>query len=100
MADLPVTGPTCVSLNEQLILIGGEGSNTRSTAIHMYDQIADEWEVIDHMSSSKNQCFAAILLDNRLMVVGGWIDTTQDQTASDEIEFAEIEVLADNGHSA
>ena len=96
MADLPVTGPTCVSLNEQLILIGGEDSNTRSTAIYMYDQIADEWEVVDHMSSGKNRCFAAVLPDNRLMVVGGWIETIQDQTASNKIEFAEIEVLAES----
>ena len=100
VADLPVTGPTCVSLYEQLILIGGEDSNTRSTAIHIYDQTAGEWKVISLMSTSRNQCFAAVLPDNRLMVVGGWIDTIKDQTASDVIEFAKIEVLADYGHSA
>ena len=64
VADLPVTGPTCVSLYEQLILIGGEDSNIRSTAIHMYDQTAGEWKVISHVSTSRNQCFAAVVPDD------------------------------------
>ena len=96
VANLPVTGPACVSLYEQLILVGGEDSKTRSTAIHMYDQTAGEWKIISHMSTSRNQCFAAVVPDDRLMIVGGWIDTTQDQTASNVIDFAEAEALADS----
>ena len=93
VSDLPVTGPTCVSLCERLILVGGEDSKTRSTAIHMYDQTADEWIIISHMSSGRNQCFAAVVPDNQLIIVGGWIDTTQDQTASDVVEIAMAEIL-------
>ena len=93
VSDTPVTGPTCVSLHKQLILIGGEDSNTRSTAIHMYDQTAGKWVIISHMSSGRNQCFAAVVPDNQLMIVGGWIDTTQDQTASDVVEIAKAEIL-------
>ena len=93
VSDLPVTGPTCVSLYEQLILIGGEDSSTRSAAIHMYDQTVGEWIIISRMSSGRNQCFAAVVPDNQLMIVGGWIDTTQDQTASDVVEIAKAEIL-------
>ena len=95
VSDLPVTGPTCVSLYGQLILIGGEDSNsthTRSAAIHKYDQAIDEWKVISHMSMGRNQCFAAVVPDNLLMIVGGWITTIQDQTASDVVDFAIIEI--------
>ena len=47
------------------------------------------------MSKGQNQCFATVLLDDRLMVVGGWIDTIQDQdqTASNAVDFATIDIL-------
>ena len=95
VSDPPVTGPTCVSLYGQLILIGGEDPNsthTRSAAIHKYDQATDEWKVISHMSMGRNQCFVAVVPDNLLMIVGGWITTTQDQTASDVVDFAITEI--------
>lgn len=93
--DLPVVGPTCVSLYEQLILVGGEDSNTRcrSAAIHMFDQTTGEWVVISRMSSGRNQCFAAVVPDNQLVIVGGWINTTQDETASNVVEIATAEIL-------
>ena len=95
VSDPPVTGPTCVSLHGRLLLVGGEDSNsTRTTAIHIYNRTTDSWEVISHMSTGRNQCFAAVLPDNQLMVVGGWIDTTQDQTASDAVDFADTKIVA------
>ena len=91
VADLPVRGPTCVFFHNRLMVVGGEDANRqRTTAIHMNDPNNDTWEVISHMSTGRNQCFAAVLPDNQLMVVGGWIDTTQDQTASDAVEFATV----------
>ena len=53
---------------------------------------SDEWKVISHMSMGRNQCFAAVVPDNLLMIVGGWITTTQDQTASDVVDFAITEI--------
>lgn len=44
--------------------------------------------MISEMPMARNQCFAAVLPDNRLIVVGGWIDTTQDQTASATVDLA------------
>ena len=91
VTDLPVTGPTCVVLHGELILIGGEeyhGKCRRTAAIHKYNQTTASWEVINEMPTSRNQCFAAVLPDSRLMVVGGWIDTMQYQTASTRVDFA------------
>ena len=94
--DLPVTVPTCVSIYGHLVLIGGEDSHgkyKRTSAIHRYNQATASWEIISEMPVGRNQCFAAMLADNRLMVVGGWIDTTKDQTASATVDFASTIVL-------
>ena len=96
VADLPVTGPTCVALHGELVLIGGEdshGKRRRTAAIHKYNRTTATWEVINEMPTGRNQCFAAVLPDNRLMVVGGWIDATQDQTASARVDFASTKML-------
>ena len=49
--NLPVTQSICVSLNGELLAIGGyHDSNKNVTAdIHQYNQDADSWEVISHM---------------------------------------------------
>ena len=94
ISDIPITGPTCVSFHGRLMLVGGkEQNNTRTTAIHMYDWNTSSWTVISEMSEGRNQCFATVLPDDRLMVVGGWIDTIQDQTTSTAVDFATIDIL-------
>ena len=72
ITDAPVCNTTCVSLNGELLAIGGSGlPNRPTTAIHMYDTTTDSWTVISHMSTARSSCFAAVLPDNQLMVVGG-----------------------------
>ena len=38
---------------------------------YMYDPVADSWDVISHFSTPRIKCFAAVLPDNKIMVVGG-----------------------------
>ena len=91
ISDIPIMGPTCVSFHGRLMLVGGEEqNNTHTAAIHMYDWNTGSWTVITDLSDSQNQCFATVLPDDRLMVVGGWIDTIQDQTTSNAVDFATI----------
>ena len=73
LADIPVTGATCVSLRDQLIAVGGRESehSIPTAAIHVFNPAINSWEVISHMSSGRNLCSAAVLPDGRLMVVGG-----------------------------
>ena len=75
VADLPVVGATCVSLNGQLLAIGGrEQNHSATTAIHVYNSTANSWVVLDQrMSTPRSECFAAVLPDNRLMVAGGYV---------------------------
>ena len=85
VADLPVVRSTAVSLDGQLIAVGGRDSNGKATSdIHRYSPSSNSWEVISHMATPRSLCLAAVLPDNQLMVVGGWI---YDDKITDSIEF-------------
>ena len=75
VADLPVVGSTCVSLNGQVVAIGGrELNHSATTAIYVYSSSANSWVQLDHrMSTPRSECFAAVLPNNRLMIAGGYI---------------------------
>ena len=80
-----ITSTTCVSILGRLLTIGGRDSNDKPiTAVYMYDTESDSWEVISHMSTPRCQCFAAVLPDNQLMVVGGYTDSGE----TDSVELA------------
>ena len=94
ITDVAVTGSSCVSMHGQVVLIGGQDSDKqRTAAVHVYDKSENTWRrIVDEMPNGRNECFAAVLSDNQLMVVGGWIDAADDETASDSIIFARIEL--------
>ena len=72
VADLPVTESTAVSLHDQLLAVGGRDSEFSSTsAIYKYSFVSNSWEVISHMLTPRHLCFAAVIPDNRVLVVGG-----------------------------
>ena len=86
VADLPVTGSTCVSFHNQLLAIGGDDSSGKPiTTIHMYNPTADKWEVISNMYTARSNCYAATLPDNQLIVVGG---VTEQGKGTDSVEQA------------
>ena len=88
VAAPPVTHTTCVSTHGRLLAIGGRDSNNKPTAaIYMYDRPTDSWEVISHMTTPRYLCYAAVLLNNQLMVVGGI--TKYGET--DSVEIATVE---------
>ena len=72
VADLPVSETTCVSICDQLVAVGGRDSNgDATTAVHVYDPVADSWKLVSHMLTPRIKCFAAVLPNNKLIVVGG-----------------------------
>ena len=87
ITDLPVTESTCVSFHSRLLAVGGKESNKPTTAIRMYNPISKSWEVISHMTTARSRCYAAILQNNQLMVVGG-ITGTDDNPQT--VELAKI----------
>ena len=74
LADLPVLGSTLVSVNGQLLSVGGrELNHNATTSILVFDSSANSWLHLDHrMSTPRSECFAAVLPDNRLMIAGGY----------------------------
>ena len=85
----PVAYTTCLSIHGRLLTIGGIGSNSKhTTALHMYKPITDSWEVISHMRIPRRDCFAAVLPNNQLMVVGG----RSNRDLTDAVEVATVEL--------
>ena len=89
VADVPVTQPSCVFLHGCLLAIGGRDSEHRSTtAVYAYAPINNSWEVISQMGTPRYNCFAAVLPDNQLMVIGGVTD--KSQTKTDTVEMGSL----------
>jgi hypothetical protein len=86
VADLPITHSACESLHGRLLAVGGwMESGKATTAIYMFNSTTNSWEIISHMKTGRYLCFTAVLPDNRLMVVGGFIDRI---TTTDSVELA------------
>ena len=89
VADVPMTQPSCVFLHGCLLAIGGRDSEHRaSTAVHAYIPTNNSWEVISHMVTPRYNCFAAVLPDNQVMVIGGIID--KSRTKTDTVEMGSL----------
>ena len=90
VTDLPVRRSTCVSFHGRLLAMGGMmDSGKPTTAVYMYNSATNSWEIISHMTTGRCDCFAAVLPDNQLMVVGGRIDCfTETDIVS--VEFASL----------
>ena len=90
LTDLLVTSSTCVSFNGHVLAVGGEHCDHTAkptTAVQRYDPVTNSWKVIGQMLTTRSKCFAAVLPDNQLMVVGG---CPGSHGATDTVEFANM----------
>jgi serine/threonine protein kinase len=91
LPDLPVEQSTCVTFCGQLLAVGGmDSDNKPTTAVYMYNQATNSWNVISHMTIARRHCFAAVLPNNQLMVVGGLTKADNRWTTSDSVEFGSL----------
>ena len=93
IANLPADYSSCVSFHGNLLAIGGEDSgNNSTTAIHAYDPSTNTWKLTNHMLTGRSRCFAVVLPDGQLMVVGGWTKRVLIlfPVATDQIEFGSV----------
>jgi serine/threonine protein kinase len=89
VADVPMIQPACAFLHGCLLAIGGRDSEHRpSTAVHAYVPTNNTWEIISHMVTPRYNCFAAILPDNQVMVIGGITD--KSRTKTDTVEMGSL----------
>ena len=86
VADIPAIDSAYVFLHNHLLAIGGKDSGGKLiAAVRMYSPSTKSWEVISHMTTPRRKCYAAVLPDNQLIVVGGCIDDGYAKTDSVEI---------------
>ena len=91
LPDLPVTRSTCVTFCGQLTTVGGMGSDKKpTTAVYMYNQATNSWNVISHMTTARSRPFAAVLPNNQLMVVGGKAKIDDKWTGLNSVEFGNL----------
>ena len=91
---IPSVNYTCyVSFQDQLLSVGGQlkGSygNECTSLVHMYSPSTNSWEDIGNMSIARRYCFAGVLPNNQLMVVGG---KNSFGTETLSVEIATIEL--------
>jgi hypothetical protein len=92
ITDLPVTESTAVSLYDQLLAIGGRDCEFVSTsAVYKYSFVSNSWDVISHMLTPRHLCFAAVIPDNRVLIVGG----ESGKFAIDSVEVATSSIIID-----
>ncbi len=90
IADLPFTRSTSVSLHNRLLVIGGRENYGKATSdVYMYNSAINSWDIVSHMITGRYDCFAAVLPDNQLMVVGSYV--TGGSPLNDTVEFASID---------
>ena len=90
VADLPVRQSTLVSINNRLLAISGlDSDNKPFKSVHLYDPVNNSWQTISHLSTPRRQCFAVVLQNNRIMVVGG-LTTELISSATNTVEFASV----------
>ena len=86
--DLPVKCSTFVTLDEQLLAVGGKDLDGKETNnIYTYNTVTNSWEIISQMPTSRHTCLVTVLPGNRLMVVGG--QTAQISELND-VEIATV----------
>ena len=90
LGSFPMKGASCVSAKGHLLAVGGRDIHQPSTAVHIYNPKTESWEFLSSMLQPRHQCFATVL-DNKLVVMGGWILTKKQLlTETRTIEIADI----------
>ena len=87
--SLPVNSIWCTSVKGQLLAIGGVDFDIdKMTPIRKYNSVVNTWDIVSHMAIGRCHCLAAVLSDDQLIIVGGFIDGIVNKT--DEVEIASI----------
>ncbi len=90
VADTPAYMSTFVTLNGELVAVGGCDSSYNPTdSVYAYDPATNSWNVISHMNKARRKCLAVVLPGDRLMVVGGLISNSHT-TPTVSVEIATL----------
>ena len=93
--NVPVYNATCATVDGQLLAVGGKQSTeegtTNSSAIYAYNPTEKSWSINCYMKTPRSFCLAAALPNNKLMIVGGFIqEFSLHDEATNEFEIISI----------
>lgn len=76
LPQLPVSGATCISLQNRILAVGGYNARARSCSdvIYEFDQIKGSWENVGRLPHPVSRCLAVVASVNQqtvLVVIGG-----------------------------
>ena len=78
ITDVPVYHSTCAVVNCELVVVGGEDAESKTTsAIHKYNPATVSWDIISNMPTARAYCLVAVLPPNEVMVLGGYTDKVE-----------------------
>ena len=60
------------------------------TAAYLYDPVRESWNAAGQLATHRYDYTAALLLDGRVLVAGGWSDTAPSDTAPIGLTSAEL----------
>ena len=72
-AELPVKLSTLVTLQNRLLAVGGRSFDGNDVSdVLQYDPVSNSWRKIGALGLKRRLCLAAVIPNNKLLVVGGW----------------------------
>ena len=90
--DMPVTEATCIKYNNHLIAIGGrDEKNIPTDSVYAYDKQKNIWHKIDSLNNPRTLCFASVLQNDSILVIGGIAPPTKFGDVS--IENVELGII-------
>ena len=84
IVELPVDRSSLISLQDQLLAIGGKSGDDATSEVRQYDATTNSWSVIRHIRMKLCHSLVAVLPNNTVMVVGGY---GQDHKNKDHVEI-------------
>ena len=89
--DMPVYSAAVASVRGQLVVVGGRnGDSAPKASIRVYKPDTDSWQSIGTMQIPRWNAFAAVLKDEKLVIVGGFTSASV-KSETDTMEIMKIQ---------
>jgi len=90
-ADVPVGFSTCITLNENLLIVGGMDSlDSPTPAVHMYNPESDVWLLLGNMTIARYYCLLVGLRDCIIAFGGYTLSNFRYKCATVEVGYLQL----------
>ena len=71
LPDAPLGYSTAIDVYGSLLAVGGSHGRQRSSAIHVYDQEKNKWNMVGNLPTKRQDCMCCLLPSGDILVAGG-----------------------------